>query len=285
MTWNIDNLINNIDYSNPSIYINYLVDFLVKFGPKLIWALIVLWIWFKIINLINKAVDKVMDKANWDPMLESFLSSLISITLKILVFIIAAWVLWVQTTSLIAILTAAWFAVGMALSWTLQNFAWGVMILILKPFKLWDYVELSWKGWSITEIWIFNTTLTTPDKKRIIIPNSDISNWTIINYSSEAKRRVDLQVWIWYWDDIKLTKETLENIAKSEKRIIYDDWVTIAIAELWDNAVIFNFRFFVKSEDYWPVRWDILEEIKITFDKKWISFPFPQRDVHIYNEK
>ncbi len=285
MTWNIDNLINNIDYSNPSIYINYLVDFLVKFGPKLIWSLIVLWIWFKIINLINKAVDKVMDKANWDPMLESFLSSLISITLKILVFIIAAWVLWVQTTSLIAILTAAWFAVGMALSWTLQNFAWGVMILILKPFKLWDYVELSWKGWSITEIWIFNTTLTTPDKKRIIIPNSDISNWTIINYSSEAKRRVDLQVWIWYWDDIKLTKETLENIAKSEKRIIYDDWVTIAIAELWDNAVIFNFRFFVKSEDYWPVRWDILEEIKITFDKKWISFPFPQRDVHIYNEK
>ena len=285
MTWNIDNLINNIDYSNPSIYINYLVDFLVKFGPKLIWALVVLWIWFKIINIINKAVDKVMDKANWDPMLESFLSSLISITLKILVFIIAAWVLWVQTTSLIAILTAAWFAVGMALSWTLQNFAWGVMILILKPFKLWDYVELSWKGWSITEIWIFNTTLTTPDKKRIIIPNSDISNWTIINYSSEAKRRVDLQVWIWYWDDIKLTKETLENIAKSEKRIIYDDWVTIAIAELWDNAVIFNFRFFVKSEDYWPVRWDILEEIKITFDKKWISFPFPQRDVHIYNEK
>ncbi len=285
MTWDVNNLITNIDYSNPSIYINYLVDFLVKFGPKLLWALIVLWIWFKIINIINKAIDKIMAKANWDPMLESFLSSLISITLKILVFIIAAWVLWVQTTSLIAILTAAWFAVGMALSWTLQNFAWGVMILILKPFKLWDYVEISWKGWTITQIWIFNTTLLTPDKKTIIIPNSDISNWTITNYSSEPKRRVDLQIWIWYWDDIKLTKETLEKIAKSEKRIIYDDWVTIAIAELWDNAVIFNFRFFVKSEDYWPVRWDILEEIKITFDKKGISFPFPQRDVHIYNEK
>ncbi len=285
MTWDVNNLITNIDYSNPSIYINYLVDFLVKFGPKLLWALIVLWIWFKIINIINKAIDKIMAKANWDPMLESFLSSLISITLKILVFIIAAWVLWVQTTSLIAILTAAWFAVGMALSWTLQNFAWGVMILILKPFKLWDYVELSWKGWTITQIWIFNTTLLTPDKKTIIIPNSDISNWTITNYSSEPKRRVDLQIWIWYWDDIKLTKETLEKIAKSEKRIIYDDWVTIAIAELWDNAVIFNFRFFVKSEDYWPVRWNILEEIKITFDKKGISFPFPQRDVHIYNEK
>lgn len=285
MTWDVNNLITNIDYSNPSIYINYLVDFLVKFGPKLIWALIILWIWFKIINIINKAINKIMAKANWDPMLESFLSSLISITLKILVFIIAAWVLWVQTTSLIAILTAAWFAVGMALSWTLQNFAWGVMILILKPFKIWDYVEISWKGWTITQIWIFNTTLLTPDKKTIIIPNSDISNWTITNYSSEPKRRVDLQIWIWYWDDIKLTKETLEKIAKSEKRIIYDDWVTIAIAELWDNAVIFNFRFFVKSEDYWPVRWDILEEIKITFDKKGISFPFPQRDVHIYNEK
>jgi small conductance mechanosensitive channel len=218
-------------------------------------------------------------------MLKSFVISLSSIMLKIMVIVAAAWVVWVQTSSFVAMLAAAWFAIGMALSGTLQNFAGWIMILLLKPFQIWHFVEIWGYSWSIKEIWIFNTTLLTPDKKRIIIPNSDIANWSMINYSAEPKRRIDLVIWVSYDDDIDLVKKTLAEIAEKEERIIKNQDITIWLAELWDNSVNFNYRFFVKSNDYWPTKYDILETIKKTFDKKGISFPFPQRDVHIYNEK
>ena len=281
---NIENLASGT-IVNSEKYLNLLIDFAVSFTPKILWAILVLWIGFKIVNIINNAMWKLMDKAEWDPMLETFIQSLTSIILKILVFISAAWVVWVETSSFVAILAAAGLAIGMALSWTLQNFAGWVMILMLKPFKNGDFIEAGWFAWVVEEIHIFNTILLTGDKKTIIIPNSQISNSSMVNYSTEPKRRLDLQVWIGYSDNIDLTKETLDEIAKSDKRILVDDWITIAIAELWDNAVIFNFRVFVKSADYWAVRWDILENIKKTFDSKWISFPFPQRDIHLYNEK
>jgi small conductance mechanosensitive channel len=218
-------------------------------------------------------------------MLESFIISLSSIVFKVLVFISAAWVIWIETSSFVAMLAAAGLAIGMALSGTLQNFAGWVMILLLKPFKNWDFVEVGWYAWTVTQIHIFNTVLLTGDKKRITIPNADISNSSMTNYSTEPKRRLDLLVWIWYWDDIDLTKATLEELANADNRIIVKDWLTIAVDELWDNAVVLKFRFFVKSADYWAVKWDMLENIKKTFDEKWISFPFPQRDVHLYNEK
>lgn len=281
---NIENIASSTIWDSEK-YIQLLVDFSASFIPKILGALIVLWIGFKVINILNKAMHKIMKKAKWDPMLESFILSLTSIVLKILVFISAAWVMWVETSSFVAMLAAAGLAIGMALSGTLQNFAWGVMILIFKPYKLWDFIEAGWHAGTVEEIHIFNTILLSGDKKTIIIPNSDISNWSMINYSTQPKRRLDLQVWISYSDDIDLTKNTLEQIAKSDQRILTDDGITIAIAELWDNAVIFNFRVFVNSADYWSVRWDLLENIKKTFDAKWISFPFPQRDVHIYNQK
>lgn len=285
MTWDLNlNELTNSSILNSEKYINLLLDFAASFTPKLIGAILVLWIWFKIVNLINKAMQKVMDKAAWDEMLESFIQSLTSIILKVLVFIAAAWVLWVETSSFVAMIAAAGLAIGMALSGTLQNFAGWVMILLLKPFKKWDFIEASWFSWTVKQIHIFNTILETPDKKIIIIPNSDISNASMINYS-QNKRRVDLQIGVSYWDDIDKVKEILKEIAESDERIIIEDGLTIMLNELWDNAVIFNYRFFVKWSDYWAVRWDILENVKKTFDKKWISFPFPQRDIHIYNEK
>lgn len=281
---NIDSIASST-ITNSEKYINILIDFSANFWPKLIGAILVLWIGFKVVNLINKAMWKLMDTADWDPMLETFIQSLTSIIIKILVFISAAWVLWVETSSFVALLAATGLAIGMALSGTLQNFAGWVMVLILKPFKTGDFIEAGWFAWVVKEIHIFNTILLSGDKKTIIIPNSQISNSSMINYSSQPKRRIDLQIWIGYSDDIDLTKETLKEIAKSEKRIVKKEWITIAIAELWDNAVIFNYRFFVKSADYWDVRWDILETVKKTFDKKSISFPFPQRDVHLYKQK
>ena len=266
-------------------YTDVVVEWVLSYTPKFIGALFVLWIGFKIINIVEKWIGKMMDKQKLSPMLKSFVTSLSSMLLKVMVIIAAAWMMWVQTSSFIAMLAAAWFAIGMALSWTLQNFAWGVMILLLKPFRIWHYVEIWGYAWSIKEIWIFNTTLLTPDKKRIIIPNSDIANWSMINYSAEPKRRVDFIIWVSYDDDIDNVKKTLLIIAQKDKRILQNLDITIWLIELWDNSVNFAFRFFVKSSDYWTTKFDILETVKKTFDKKGISFPFPQRDVHLYNEK
>jgi len=271
-----------IDFSK---YIDVIIEWAISYTPKIIGAILVLWIWFKIINVIEKWIKKLMDRQKLAPMLKSFVISLTNMLLKIMVIIAAAWILWVQTSSFVAMLAAAWFAVGMALSWTLQNFAWWVMILLLKPFKIWEFVEIWWFSWTVKEISIFNTTLLTPDRKRIIIPNSDISNWSMTNYSAEPKRRIDLVIGVWYNDDIDKVKETLLGIAKKHKKILLDEDITIWLSELWDNAVNFNYRFFVKSSDYWSTKYDILETVKKTFDKKKISFPFPQRDIHLFNEK
>ena len=281
----INEQLNNFTWLDLNKYIDIAIEWTMNYTPKIIGALLVLWIGFKIISIIANTITKLMEKQKLSPMFKSFVVSLTNILLKIMVIMAAAWVLWVQTSSFVAMLAAAWFAIGMALSWTLQNFAGWIMILLLKPFKIGHYVEIWWHAWSVKEIWIFNTTLITPDKKRIIIPNSDISNSSMINYSAEPKRRLDLVIWVSYDDDIDLVKKTLLNIAEKEERIFKNLDITIWLAELWDNSVNFHFRFFVKSSDYWQTKYDILENIKKTFDKKGISFPYPQRDVHIYNEK
>lgn len=277
--------IENIDMAQVATVSEKVLEYSAGVVPNIIWAILVLWIGFKIVNMINRMVDKIMLKYDWDPMLESFITSLIAIILKVVVIISAAGMVGVQTSSFVAMLAAAWLAIGMALSGTLQNFAWGVMILMFKPYKIGDFIEAGGHAWTVKEIHIFNTILLSGDRKTIIIPNSDISNASMINYSTQKRRRIDLQVWVSYSDDLDLVKSTLKEISEAEERVIQKEWVTIALAELWDNAVIFNFRVFVKAADYWGVRSDLLETIKKTFDAKGISFPFPQRDVHLYKEK
>lgn len=281
----INSEINRFMWIDISKIFDFILNWALSYSPKIIWAILTLWIWFKITSLLLKWITNIMEKKKFSPMLKWFLISLLDILLKIMVILAAAWILWVQTSSFVAMLAAAWFAVGMALSWTLQNFAWWIMILLLKPFRIWHYVEIWWYAGSIKEIWIFNTTIITPDKKRIIIPNSDISNGSMINYSAEPKRRLDFVIWVSYSDDIDKVKETLLEITKTDERILQDEEITIWLAELADSSVNFNFRFFVKKEDYWSVKYDTLENVKKTFDKKKISFPFPQRDVHLFNEK
>lgn len=275
----------NVAWIDLTSYIDIAVQWFIGYLPKIIGALLVLWIGFKIINILEKGITKLMDKQKLNPMLKSFVTSLSNMLLKIMVIIAAAWILWVQTSSFVAMLAAAWFAVGMALSGTLQNFAWWVMILMLKPFRIGHYVEIWGFAWIVKEISIFNTTLLTPDKKRIIIPNSDISNWSMTNFSAEPKRRIDMVIWVSYDDNIELVKKTLLEIAENHENVLQDHKITIWLNEFWDNSVNFNYRVFVKSEDYWATKYNILETIKTTFDKKKISFPFPQRDVHLYNEK
>ncbi len=266
-------------------YADIIMTWLISYIPKIIGAVLMIWVWFKVVNYIEKWTTKIMDKQKLSPMLKSFILSLMNIILKIAVLISAAGILGVQTSTFVAMLAAAWFAIGMALSGTLQNFAGGVMILLLKPFKIWHFVEIWWFSGTVKQISIFNTTLLTTDRKRVIIPNGDISNWSMINYSAEPIRRIDLIIWVSYDDDIDKVKSILEEIAENEKWILHKEWVTIGLLELADNSVNFAFRFFVKKADYLNTKFSVLETIKKTFDQKKVSFPFPQRDVHIFNEK
>jgi small conductance mechanosensitive channel len=172
----------------------------------------------------------------------------------------------------------------MALSGTLQNFAGGVMILLFKPFKIWDYIDVNWNSWKVTEIQIFNTYLSTPEERTIIIPNSEISGQTLTNFTDKWNRLVEFNIWIAYSEDTDNVKDTLKEIAEKNKKVQVKKWIHIFLSELADSAVVFKMRVTVKDDDYWEVYFSILEDIKRTFDKKWISFPFPQRDVHIFNE-
>lgn len=277
--------LNNMFGINIDTYINKIIEWWIDYFPRIIWALFVVYIWFKLVKYFEKFIEKILVKQKVNLMLQNFITSLINILLKIMVIISAAWILWVQTSSLVAMLAAAWFAIGMALSWTLQNFAGWVMILVLKPFKIWDYIEVSWFIWTVKKINIFNTHLSTPDKKIIIIPNADISNWALTNYSYEPKRRIDLIIWVAYKENVAKVKKTLEEIAQADERVMKDEDIIVWLHDFWDSSVNFAFRFYVHTENYLKTRFDILEQVKIVFDKKKISFPFPQRDVHIFNEK
>ena len=255
------------------------------YSPKIVYALITLIIGLWVVRMITNAVSKVMVKRNIDASLAPFLMSLINTLLKIMVIITVMTMLGIQMTSFIAILGAAGFAIGMALSGTLQNFAGGVMILIFKPFKVDDFVEAQGFTGIIKEIQIFNTIMRTVDNKTIIIPNGGLSTGAMINYSTEATRRVDMTFGIGYDDDIKKTKEVLTSIMAADKRVLKDPAVFIAVSELADSSVNFAVRAWVNSADYWGVFFDTQETVKITFDKEGISIPFPQRDIHLFNQK
>lgn len=283
-TWNIEDL--NTALSIWEKYLKIILDYLSWLWPKLIWAILVLWIWFKIINILNKFIRKSFEKANIDPMIKTFSLSFVSIILKIMVILSAAWMLWVQTTSFIALLTAAWVAIGMSLSGTLQNFAWWIIILAFKLYKIWDFISIWWQEWTVKSIHIFHTILLTLDRKVIIVPNSQISNWTMINFSAEEIRRQDINIGVAYDTDIDFAKKVLLEMAESDKRILNNDdyKINIFVNVLWDSAVTLTIRFFVKTEDLLAVKWDINENILKTCIKNWINIPFPQRDIHIYNK-
>jgi len=276
-------MLQNIDTTK---YVDIATTGIISYTPKILWAIIVLWIGFKVVNIIGNLIDKALKAKHIEPTVEAFLVSLIKNILKALVFIAAIGILWVETTSFVAVFAAAGLAIGMALSWTLSHFASGIMILIFKPYKVGDFIETAWYIGTVKEVQIFNTILTTLDAKTIIIPNSEAVGSSITNYSMEDKKRVDLDVGISYGDSIDTAREVMHKIADDENLVLHDEWVTIAVKELGDNAVIFTFRVWVKTADYWDVYFRLTETVKKEFDAtKWkLNFPFPQRDVHLYNK-
>jgi small conductance mechanosensitive channel len=258
---------------------------LLEYTPKFIAAIVVLIVGWIIIGFIQRGIRRFFDRVHLDEALESFIMSLTGVALKIILLVIVATMFGVQTTSLVALMGAAGLAVGLALQGSLSNFAGGVLILFFKPFKIGDYIEAQGVGGTVKTIQIFNTVLNTPDNKILILPNGNLANDVITNYTDQNHRRLDLVFGIGYNDDIKLARKILEDVVVKDKRVLtqknYDP--QIVVGNLGESSVDIWCRVWVKTDDYWSLKFDKLEAVKEAFDKNGVSIPFPQRDVHHYN--
>ncbi len=261
------------------------MDFIVNYGPKIIGAILIWIIGSWIIKKIMKGISKVMTKRNYDESLQKFLLNLIGWVLKILLVLTILAKVGVETTSFAAILAAAGLAIGMALQGSLANFAGGVLIMIFKPIKIGDLIEAQGVTGVVKEIEIFTTKLSTPDNKEAIIPNGTLSNGNIINYTTQGKLRVDLNIGIGYGDDMKKAKDIIMKALTDNPKVLKDPAPTVAVSELGDNAVNLVVRPFATVENYWDVYFEALEDSKNALDAAGVSIPYPQRDVHIHNVK
>ena len=259
-----------------------MTDTIIKFGINIVVAALILLAGIWLAKLLKGWAVKLMEGRGVDAMLASFLSSIIHILLVAFVIIAALGQLGIQTTSIIAVVGAAGLAVGLALQSSLSNFASGVMIIALRPFKVGDFVEAGGISGVVEGIQIFSTQMRTGDNKLIIVPNGSITNSTITNYSAKDTRRVDMVFGISYDDDIKTAKKVLQDVVKADERILDEPAPVIAVSELADNSVNFIVRPWVKTADYWNVYWDLTETVKQRFDQEGLHIPYPQRDVHLY---
>ncbi len=265
--------------------IDKLYGYLAEYGLSVIAALLIFVIGKWVAHILAAVVEKLMVKAKVEQTLASFAKHITYVALLVFVIIAAVGKLGVQTTSFIAVIGAAGLAIGLALQGSLANFAAGVMIILFKPFKVGDFIGAGGTMGAVVEIQIFTTILNTPDNKREIIPNAQITGGNITNYSAVDNRRVDLVFGISYTDNIKNAKETLESVVTADPRVLKDPAPVIAVSELGDSSVNLVCRPWVKPEDYWTVYFDILEKGKLALEEKGITIPFPQRDVHFYEEK
>jgi small conductance mechanosensitive channel len=256
-------------------------EYLVPFGIRVVLALLVFLIGKAIAKSIVKAVNRLAED-RIDDSLRRFLCSALHGLLLAVVIIAALERLGVKTTAAVAILGAAGLAVGLSLQGTLGNFASGVMIILFRPYKIGDFINAAGFIGSVQEIEVFNTVLLTPDNRKIIVPNGQIAGGSIENLSAMPTRRIDMVFGIGYDDDIKKAKTILEELISEDERILEDPAPTVAVSELADSSVNFVVRPWVESGDYWSVKFDFTEAVKIRFDKEGISIPFPQTDVHLH---
>lgn len=267
------------------IIIEKIIFFLTTYSLKILAAILVFLIGKWLARHISNLISKILNKKNVDQTLINFLTQISYYSLLILVLIAAAGQLGINTTSFLTIVGAAGLAIGLALKDSLSNFASGVMLILFRPFKVGDVVTTAGITGKIESITIFNTVLNTPDNQMIIVPNSSVTSDVITNINAKPTRRIDLVVGISYDDNIGEAKSILEGLIKNDSRILVDPAPTIAVAELADSSVNLVVRPWVKSEDYWNVRFDLTEKIKTTFDEQGISFPYPQQDVHMFTEQ
>ncbi len=255
-----------------------------QYGWKVLAAVIILVVGRILAGILTWSVKKVVSKSKGGKTLAVFVGNLTFIGIMVFTIVAAINKLEIQTTSFVAILGAAGLAVGLALQGSLSNFASGVMLVIFRPFEVGDVVQMGGSIGVVEEIQIFVTTLSTPDKKKIIIPNAKITGDTIVNFSTSPIRRVDLTIGIAYSADIDKAKQVVRDILDADTRVLKDPPYTVAVAELGESSVNLAIRPHVKGADYWDVFFETQEKVKKAFDANGIGIPFPQRDVRIINK-
>ena len=255
------------------------------YAMNIIGALIIFIVGKWLARKIADLLAKLMEKSDVDATLVNFLKNLAYYTMVVLVVVAAVGRLGVNTTSFLTIIGAAGLAVGLALKDSLSNFAAGVMLVLFRPFTIGDVVSTAGITAKVEKITIFNTLFCTPDNQSVIVPNNKIISDIITNINAKDTRRIDLVVGISYTDDMAQTRDILQGLAKDDSRILTDPETTVAVAELADSSVNLVFRPWVKTADYWAVRFDLTEGIKNALDEAGISIPYPQQDVHLFVEK
>jgi small conductance mechanosensitive channel len=261
--------------------VNQLTVLATTYGLKVVGAVLILILGWMMARVGRRIISKLLDRAEIDPSVVSFLESLTYILILTFAVLAALAKFGIQTASFIAILGAAGFAIGFALQGSLANFAAGVLILVLRPYKAGDYIDAAGVAGTVKEIQLFTTVLATPDNIKIMVPNGKIFGDVIKNISGYDTRRIDLVVGIGYSSDMENAHQVLTRIIEDESRILSDPAPQIAVSELADSSVNFVVRPWVKACDYWAVRFDLIQKIKASFDENGIEIPFPQRVVHM----
>lgn len=265
-------------------YLDLITQLIVEFSPNVITAILILLIGLWSISIITKTFKRVMIKRNIEITLSNFIGNLLFWALRILLFITVIAKLGVETSSFVAVLGAAGLAVGLALQGSLSNFAGGILIILFKPFKVFDVIEVQGEIGTVQEIQIFNTRLLTPNNQAVYIPNGILSNGVIKNYTQEGKRRTDLTIGIAYNADIKKAKEILLEIAYSHPYVLKEPNPMIVVTALADSSINLAVRVWAENEHFFKVSSDMLENGKVALEKAGISIPFPQREVTIINK-
>ncbi len=250
---------------------------------QLLLAIVIWIVGSYLIKTFKKIIIKSMEKKGVDPSLKSFLGSLITAVLYVMLVIITISTIGVQTSSLVAVLGAAGLAIGLALQGSLSNFAGGVLIIIFRPFNVGDFIEMGSMSGTVKEIQIFQTFLDTPDNKRVVIPNGQLSNNSLINYTRTPTRRIDMKFSVGYNSDIKLVRNLIEEIINKNGFVLKDHEILVRLETLADSSMIFVVKVWALNENYWDVYYDITENIKNNFDKNGIEIPYPKMDVNIKN--
>ncbi|MBK8486630.1 MAG: mechanosensitive ion channel [Chitinophagales bacterium] len=263
----------------------WIIAALVEYTPKFILAIVTLIVGLWLIRFLVKSIDKIMQARDVDASLRPFLRTLMSALLKVMLIISVISMIGVETTSFIAIIGAAGLAIGLALQGSLANFAGGVLILLLKPFKVDDFIEVNNFSGTVKEIKIFYTTILTPENQVVVIPNAQVSNNSIKNYSVEPTRRLDLAFRIGYNVDIDHAKNILQRVVNADERILKDPAPAILVEELADSSVNLKLRVWAVNENYWDLNFAMIEQVKKEFDKENITNPIPQRNVQVFNNK
>ena len=262
-----------------------LVQWIAFYGLKIIAAIVIFVVGRIVASMIRGVVRRILERSNVDETLVSFTGSVVYVLVMAFVIIAALGQLGVHTASFVAILGAAGLAVGLALQGSLANFAAGVLMILFKPFKVGDYIEAAGTAGTVEEIGIFTTELKSPDNRKIIVPNAQVTSGSITNFSAKDQRRIDIVAGVSYGDNLDKVRKVLEEILAADDRILQDPAPVIGVLELGSSSVNFAVRPWVKTGDYWGVFFSLQEQIKKRFDAEGITIPFPQQDVHLYKNE